>query len=378
MHHAAAFTKGPSSPGVWHLCWQAAIGRAFFSDPALSERIRSRLIDAHKRRGRELFDYSLLPTEIHVVALIPAGSSPGDVARAIGNVVARWVREAQLVRSPVFAGPFRAHRLRSDLDVRHEVRMLAWRPVAQGLCSKPTHCSHGALRIALGMTPAHGFDARPLLRMFGKAVPEARAALRACIAQRPSGRDWSEWELSRGLAMAPGRPGPQPILAREVRSHEAAALVAAGTGTIEGALQLLTEWVRAKLDGRGLLDLYQGTQASAARGRALVARIAVEHKLCSAVSVARYFERAKATLCEQVKASRARQADSPIVATSVHRIIEELAALQRARDPDAKARSHGFAKHSWTVGAPASAGAVYPAALRGLPPCERPIPRRMV
>jgi hypothetical protein len=329
MHHdATAAKRSGSTSTTWHLCWQAAVGRDLFPHPTLSERIRYRLIDAHKARGRVLIDYSLLPTEIHVVAQIPSGSVPGDVARAIGNVVARWVREAQPVRSPVFAGPFRAHLLSSDDELRQQVRMLAWRPVALGLCRRPTHCAHGALRISLGMTPARGFDARPLLRLFGETVSDARDALRRWIRQRPTDRDWRAWELARGLALAAGTVGPQPTMAREVKSPEAAALIAvSGTEGIDGALRLLTEWVTARLGGRGVLQLGSGSDAASARGRALVARLAVAHALCSAASVARYFGRSKATLCEQMKSSRARQSDSPIVVTPVRRIIDDVMAL---------------------------------------------------
>src|SRR5688572_4418845 len=93
------------APTMWHLCWQAAVGREFFADPSLYGRIRARLIGAHRHQGRVLVDYALLPTEIHVVAEIAPGDSAGSVARAIGNVVARWVRATLPVRSPVLAGP---------------------------------------------------------------------------------------------------------------------------------------------------------------------------------------------------------------------------------------------------------------------------------
>lgn len=327
MHPDGASSDGSGST-VWHICWQAAVGRDFFPHPSLEPRIRWRLIDAHRRPGRQLIYYCLLPTEIHVLARIAAGSSPGEVARAIGNVVARWVREAQPVRSPVLGGPFRAHGLASADELRQEVRMLAWRPVAVGLCSRPTHCAHGALRIALGMTPAQGFDSRPLLSLFGATVREARAALRRWNLRRPTDREWRTWELARGLTLATGTVGPQPTMAREAGSPEAAALIAAGgTHGIDGALALLSRWVAARTGCAGGLDLHDSASAAAARGRALVARIAAEHDLCSAASVARYFRRAKATLCEQVKASRLRQADALIVATPVSRIISELVAL---------------------------------------------------
>ena len=65
-----------------------------------------------------------------------------------------------------------------------------------------------------------------------------------------------------------------------------------------------------------------------ARGRALVACLAVAHHLCSAASVARYFRKAKATLSEQMAACRARSADRQILETPVRRILEESVALK--------------------------------------------------
>ena len=120
---AVSTDKSPDCASTtWVLSWQAAVGREFFRDPSLYPLIRGRLIDAHQRAGRELVDYLLLPTEIHAIARISDGDSAGGIARAIGNVVSRWVREAQPVRSPVLAGPYRAQLLGSDDDVRHEVR----------------------------------------------------------------------------------------------------------------------------------------------------------------------------------------------------------------------------------------------------------------
>jgi hypothetical protein len=323
-------TEAPQgdAPTTWHLCWQAAVGREFFVDPSLYGRIRERLIDAHRRPGRVLIDYTLAPTEIHVVSAIPPGDGPGGVARAVGNVVARWVREAQPLRSPVLAGPYRAHLIGSVAELRGEVRMLAWRPVMLGLCATPTHHANGALRIALGLTPAQGFDARTLLRSFGDSVPVARAALRAWLAQRPLEREWRLWELTHGLVLAQGKVGPKPNMAREVRGMAAAALVAAaGADGIDGALSLLAMWVTAKLDAQGALDIHKASDAMGVRGRALVACLAVEHGLCSAASVARYFRRAKATISEQMTACKAREADQRIIATPAHRIVEEATAL---------------------------------------------------
>jgi hypothetical protein len=328
-------------PTMWHLCWQAAVGREFFVDPALYEHVRGLLIRAHQRQGRVLIDYALLPTEIHVVAEIQPGDSVGSVARAIGNIVARWVRAAQPVRSPVLAGPYRASRIGSADQQRVEVRMLAWRAVFHGLCTTPAHYPHGAYRIALGMVSVQGFDVRPLLRVFGMSLPQQRDALRAWVAQRPSERERQEWELTHGLVLAAGGQGAHsPAAARELRRADAAALVAAGGNGIDGALAILETWVAAKLDLRGAQPLHSAADGAGARGRGLVGCLAQMHGLCPAASVARYFERAKATLSEQMAARRANAEDRQIIATPVERIIEEALALRSART-EAAVRERG-------------------------------------
>ncbi|EGJ11065.1 hypothetical protein [Rubrivivax benzoatilyticus] len=85
----------------------------------------------------------------------------------------------------------------------------------------------------------------------------------------------------------------------------------------------------ARLDGTGALDLHGSRTALAARGRALVACLAMQHQLCSAASVARYFHRAKSTLSEQMTACRARALDRTILQTPAQRIVDEAAALTR-------------------------------------------------
>ena len=315
---------------VWSLFWQAAVGRESFVHPLLAARIRARLIGAHQRSGRVLIDFLLLPTEIHAVAQIRSDDSVGSVARAFGNVVSRWVREVQPVRSPVLAGPFRARLIESGEALRQEVRMLAWRPVFQKLCLTPTHHPHSALRIALGLTPSKGFDARPLLQYFGESVPEARAVLRRWIARRPSEQDWRAWELTRGLALATGSVGPHLSMAKAVDAAAATLIAAGGSYGIDGALELLEVWVGARIHPSSPLDLHSGSSALAARGRALVAGLAVNHRLCSAASVARHFHRAKATLSEQMTACRSRPADQLILATPLRRILDESASLRTA------------------------------------------------
>jgi hypothetical protein len=329
MDRCTVEEESGESPTMWHLCWQAAVGRVLFVDPALYRRVRERLIDAHRREGRVLVDYLLTPTEIHIVSLVPARDGPGGVARASGNVVARWVRQAQPIRSPVFAGPYRAHRIASADELRGEMRMLAWRPVFLGLCVTPTHYPHSSLRIALGMTRAQGFDASTLLHLFGTSVPLARIAMRAWVSRRPSQRDALQWELSRGLALTNGADGQQPASAREIRSAGAAALLAAGgRHGVDGALGLLEVWVAAKLGSSDGGDFQRETDATGARGRALVACLAVEHGLCSASEVARHFHRAKSTLSEQMTACKTRPADRRILDTPVQRIVEEALALR--------------------------------------------------
>ncbi len=313
---------------TWALCWQAAVGREFFVHPSLHQRIRARLIGAHRRSGRVLVDYVLLPTEIHAVSQIRIGDSVGGVARAFGNVLSRWVREVQPVRSPVLAGRYRAEPIPSVEGMCNEVRMLAWRAVFLGLCSTPTHYPHGALRIALGLTPAKGFDARPLLRSFGESIPQSRDSLRRWIARRPCEQEWRAWELTKGLALATGSVGPRATMARPVGGSAALLVAAGGTYGIDGALELLETWVAAKIHPASVLNLHCASCATSARGRALVACLAVTHRLCTAASVARYFSCAKATLSEQMAACRSRASERHIMETPISRILEESAALR--------------------------------------------------
>jgi hypothetical protein len=312
---------------TWHICWQAAMGRDLLADPSVIDRIRERLLDAHRRQGRILLDYLLTPTEIHLLSRLPPGESPGAIARAVANIVSRWVREAQGVRGPVFAGRYRAHPIESDDALRDEVRLMAWRPVAMGICRTPTHYSHSALRTILGLRRAMGFDARAVLGAFGDSVPGARTALRAWLARRPEGMETMRWELCHGLVLAVGTVGPVSHMAREVRGA-AAALVAAGDPPcIDGALGLLERWVLARLGQREARGLAGLSGAVGARGRALVAILATRLGLCSAASVARHFNRAKATLSEQMAACRRRPADQAIFGTPVTRIVDEAVAL---------------------------------------------------
>jgi len=273
-----------------------------------------------------LLAYLVMPTEIHVLAALPPEDGPGDVARAVANVVSRWVRGAQGMSGPVFVGRYRAHGISSQEELQHEIRMLAWRPVDSGLCVTPTHYPHSTLRVTLGLKQSMGFDARAVLARFGDSVPAARMAMRSWIARRPNAADMKEWELSHGLSLAVGAVGSSAKMAREVRGAAAALVAAAGPDGIDGALRLLELWVMAKL-GLKAESLSEAPGRPGARGRALVACFAVQFELCSAASVARHFKRAKATLSEQMVACRARSADQLILATPFTRILQDVAAL---------------------------------------------------
>ena len=264
-----------------------------------------------------------------MISSLQLGDSPGMLARAIGNIVSRWVQETASVRSPVFAGPYRAMPTRGVEALRNESRMFAWRPVLSGLCATPVHYPHSALRTTLGPRPAQGFDARPLLRLFGDNVPEARAALRKWLARRPSERDKRQWELLCGLTLATGAPG-SGFVSRKVAHAETASLVAAGGNDgVTGALKLLEAWVGTRLGGC-FLDLHRGHDAVSARGRALVACLAVDHGLCSAASVARHFGKAKPSLSEQMSERKIRPADQAILAKPMQQIVEEALRLSAA------------------------------------------------
>lgn len=317
-------------PVIWHVCWQAAIGRSPFSEPALYTRIRNRLLDAHRTDGRALLGFLVLPDEIHVLTRLPREVPAGSLARGIGNIVARWVREVQAVRSPVLAGPHRAARIDSTSGVGFEMRMLAWRPVMKGLCRTPSHYRHASLRAALGLTPADGYDARPLLRLFGDAVQPARAGLRSVLAKRPTESEFRTWELSRGLALVPGVAGSERPRSREVRGAAAAMVAASGEGSVDGALNLLESWVKARLGIAAQINLKSAVDPAATRGRALVACLAMDHGLCSAATVARHFGRARSTLSEQMTACRTHVADRQILGTAANRIVEEATGLLRA------------------------------------------------
>ena len=318
---------------TWSLSWQATAGRDFLANKSLIVKIRERLLRAHRAPGRLLLYFVLLPSEIHAIARIDGGESVANIMRSFTHVLSRWVREAQTLRGPVLAGPCHMELIESEAALRSELRMLAWRPVRRMQCKVATHYPHAALRILMGSKPGEGFDARPLRSVFGESKLEARDAIRRCIHRPPTEEEWRVWELMRGLELPVTHVGSEPAKAvsKPLDAVAASLIVAGGSLRINDALRLLEQWVIAKIDPTGSIDLHKSHSMAAVRGRALVACLAVSHRLCSAASVARHFDRAKATLSEQMKACRSRPADRLIIATPLGRILEESAAL-RTRD----------------------------------------------
>ncbi len=314
---------------TWHICWQAAKGRNLLADASMARRIRERLLAAHEPRGRDLLYYLLMPTEIHLVCKLPVDAKPRVIARSLASLVARWVREIDRTRGPVFAGRYHAHPIANSTALQREVRMLAWRPVAVGLCARPTYYTRSSLRASMGLDRAHPFDAKALLSVFDSSIYGARMAMRAVIRGRPPCVELREWELDRGLALAMGAANQTSPLVREVEGAAAAFVAAGGGEGIDGALQLLELWVGAAVGLHETPSLKQVPGAAGSRARALVAGLAVQAKLCPAAFVARYFQRAKATLCEQMAASRARPADQHLLATPPLQILREAVALRR-------------------------------------------------
>jgi len=329
-------TTATTSSTTWHVAWQAVEGRGLLTSAPLHDRIRRRLLDAHRQLEAQLLHYLLTPTEIHLLSRLPPDKSPGDLARAIGNIITRWVRRAQGVQGIVFARPYRAFAVDTDAAARDELRMLAWRPVALGLSRAPTHHATSSLRATLGLSRAVGFDTRPPLGLFGPSVREARVALRRAIANRPGLVELRRWELTRGLALAPGLAGALEPLARRVAGPAAALVAASHPPGIDGALRLLERWVMLKLDLRDVDDLASLPSPAGARARALVASVAARLDLCSAASVARHFGRAKATLSERMAACRRDVADQAIIDLPLERIAREVVALANARPPPAR------------------------------------------
>lgn len=312
---------------IWHIVWQLVQGSDLAS-PELAGRIRARLLSVHRRPGRELLHYLLTPTEMHLLSRLPANESPGEVAPAIGNMVARWVRAQRPVSGAVLTGRFRAYAIESDEAARDELRILAWRPVALGLCKAPSHHVVSSLRETLGLRRIDGFNILNPLRLFGADFPANRSALAASIARRPGVVDMRRWELTRGMVRAPGHAGPVSSATRPVQGLAAALVAASQPPGIDGALLLLERWVLAKMGLHEGADLAVPHSLAGARVHALVAILAVQLELCSAASVARHFGRAKATLSERMAACRREPKDQAIVGLPLKRVVDEAIELQ--------------------------------------------------
>jgi hypothetical protein len=168
------------------------------------------------------------------------------------------------------------------------------------------------------------------LRLFGGSVPEARTALRTRLAKRPGAVELRQWELTRGKVLAPGHSGTFALITRPVRGMAAALVAASQPQSIDGALRLLERWVLLKLGCLGVSCPAALSASAGARGRAMVASLAVRLDLCSAASVARHFKRAKATLSEGMAACRLRAEDRLILGMPLGRIVEEALHLQRS------------------------------------------------
>lgn len=323
------FATVSSPPLIWHIVWQAVEGRDLMVSAALIDRIRMRLLEAHRQPDRALLLYVLTPTELHLLTRLPCEVAPRRLVCAIGNIVARWVGEAQRMPGGVFTGRYRAYAIESEEMAQREFRMLAWRPVELGLCRAPTHYTNSSLRATLGLKRALGFDSLAPLRVFGDSVPEARATLRRQLAKRPGAVERRQWELSRGMVLAPGHSGSGAVNTRSVRGLAAALVAASQPQSIEGALGLLERWVVDRLGGWNVPGLEALSAFVAARARALVACLAVELDLCSASSAARHFGRSKATLSERMAACRIGAEDRSILRISLGQIVEEAIELQK-------------------------------------------------
>jgi hypothetical protein len=126
--------------------------------------------------------------------------------------------------------------------------------------------------------------------------------------------------LRRVLVRAQSSSIPRGTLrARWRAGGDATALITAGgTYDLDGAMAVLVAWVAANVLPGAIRNLRTARGAAGARGRALVAGLAVAHRLCSASSVAGYFRRAKGTLSEQVndgdacEARRSRDTRNPL------------------------------------------------------------------
>lgn len=316
---------------VWHIWWQAVVGRDLIRDAPLARQVRSRLLGAHRAPGRELLYYLILPREIHLLSLLPKGDSAASLGNGLSNMIAKRVRQADGMLGAVFQDRYHAQKI-ADADLLcGEVRMLAWRPVSMGQSGAPTNYAHAALKAILGLSLGEGLHATALLESLGGTVPLGRIALRRAMAIPPSDLELLQWELGKGLVSARGTAGPAGSVARRVKGPAAALVAASASKSIDGALELLELWVGTRLGLPPGPSLAERRGFVASRGRALVASLAVQFGLCPASYVAHYFRRARATLSEQMSAARNRPADRAILAITAERIVREAVALATER-----------------------------------------------
>lgn len=318
-------------PRIWHICWQVVEGRDLVCKASLVNQIRARLLGAHQAPGRELLYYLVLPREIHLLSSLSTADSAGALVNGLSNMIAKRVREVDGTLGPVFSGRYRAQLIDGVEALQSEIRMLAWRPVSTGRSASPSNFAHAALRAILGLSFADGFHATALLGYLGSSVPLGRIALQRILGVQPSELEVLQWELTKGMVSARGMVGPVGAVARHVSGAAAALVAASASKSIDGALELLELWVGTRLGLQSVPGLAERKGAQGARGRALVACLAVQSGLCSASAVARYFGRAKATLSEQITAIRNRPADRTILAVSVDKVVREAIALASKR-----------------------------------------------
>jgi hypothetical protein len=321
---------------VWHVSWQLTLGRDLLRWPSLADRIVSRLISAHDAVGRGLLFYLVLPREIHMISRLPDGDPPSSVAVGVANVIGKWVRQTDGQLGPVFVAPFRAEAIAGIEALCCDFRMLAWRPVSTGLRDAPTNYAFSALRALVGLSLPGEFRTGELFALLGSKVPQDRVLIRRVMAEPPTELHVLQWELAKHLIPARGTLGPEGLMTRHVQGDAAALVAASKDRSIDGALRILARWVDVKLGPKGGHGFVSSGGPEGARGRALVARLALRLGLCSASSVARHFGRAKATLSEQMSASGARAADQAILAIPMEQIVREAIAItMHAKDAGA-------------------------------------------
>ncbi len=325
-------------PPVWHVYWQAAPGRHLMCHAGLIDRIRRRLVAAHDRQGRELLFYLQLPQELHLVSALQHEDTPRMLAAGTSNVMAKWVRQADGRDGPVFNSRCQVQRVAGAQALRQEIRMLAWRPVRAGLQCAPTNYVHSALKGILGLSLPGSLVPTALMGWLGESVSDERAALRRLLAARPSDVEWLQWELTKGLAPVGGERRAAVTPSRQLSGAAAALVAASADQSIDGAIRLLSRWVEVTLEVPVDSGGSSARKREGARARALVAELAVKLSLGSVASLARHFGRAKATLGEQMVASRLSPTHQALLSMPIEAVVQQV--LQSGRDMDTAAGAH--------------------------------------